>query len=156
MNTITFDGNCPQCKLYDELHQMRKNDKFWECPNCSLQILIEKENASILRFRGSGDLKMNFKGYSGVVPMQETGIDTYSNGVQILTSKYLIEYLLFKVEQKPKYSIDNLKNTYEDYRFRGMDAEPYLIQSHHFRIDFDNEEIEDILGLRDKDRNLSN
>lgn len=155
MKTINFEGNCPQCKLYDEMHQMRENEKFWECPHCALQILVENNNASILRFRGSGDLKMNYKSYSGSVPMQETGLDSYPNDVQILTSKHLIEYLLLKVEQKPKYSIDNLIETYEDYKFKGMNSEPYLYQSHHFKIDFENEEIEDILNLRDKERNLS-
>jgi len=155
MKTISFTGKCPQCSLYDEEYYMKENEKFWECPNCNLQILIENNTASIFRHRGKGNFKLSLKKYNGEVPYQEVGFDSYPNGKQILNEKHLIEYLLNTVDQKPKYSIDKLIDTYENYKFKNGSIEEYQDQSHYFKIDFDNEEIEEILDLRDKSQKLS-
>ena len=141
MKTISFTGICPQCTLYDEQHFMRENGKFWECPNCNLQILIENNAASIFRHRGKGFFKLNNNKFNGNVPFQEVGSDSYPNGKQILVEKHLIEYLLNTVEQKPEYSIDKLIDTYENYKFKDGSKDEYLKQSLHFKIDFDNDEI---------------
>ena len=156
MKTISFTGICPQCTLYDEQHFMRENGKFWECPNCNLQILIENNAASIFRHRGKGIFKLNNNKFNGNAPFQEVGSDSYPNGKQILVEKHLIEYLLNTVEQKPVYSIDKLIDTYENYKFKNGSKDEYLKQSLHFKIDFDNDEIEETLGIRDKEQKLSN
>lgn len=156
MKTISFTGKCPQCELYDEDHDMRENDKNWECPSCNLQILVEQNHASIFRHRGYGRFKFHFKQFLGNLPYQEVGEDSHPTGRQILIKKHLIEYLLLKVDQKAKYSLDKLIDTYEAYRFNGGNANDYFIQSHKFHIDFDNAGIVEILALRDQEQKLSN
>lgn len=155
MKTISFTGVCPQCSLYDEHILMRENSKFWECPSCSLQILVENDHASILRHRGKGDLRFNHNIFKGNIPFQEVAADSYPNDVEILIEKHLIEYLLLKVDQKEKYSVDNLIDSYEDFRFNGKKSEDYQRQSAHFNIDFDNEEMVEIMQLRDENKNIS-
>lgn len=156
METLSFTGKCPQCELYNEASYMGENDKNWECPSCNLQILIEQNNASIFRHRGNGNFKHSVNKFKGDIPYQEVGIDSYPNGTAITTREQLLKYLLLQVDQKPKYSIDRLIDVYENYKFKGESIDDYLEQSFHFRIDFDNEEMVEILQLRDKKQQLSN
>ena len=156
MKTISFTGKCPQCELYDEEHYMRENDKNWECPNCNLMVLIEKDRASIFRHRGEGEFKFNFKNFSGNIPFQEVGEDSYANGTEILNEKHLIKYLLLKVNQKEKYSVDKLIDSYVNYKFNDGSEDEYLNQSTHFSIDFDDDSIIDNLKKRDQKQNLEN
>lgn len=155
MKTISFTGTCPQCSLYDEEHFMLENNKFWECPNCNLQILVEKDGASIFRYRGEGIFKFNNNKFKGNVPYQEVGLDNYPNGTQILIDKHLVEYLLNSVEQKPKYSIDILIDSYIEYKFNNGSAREYLEQVLHHKFDFDSKDIIEILRVRDNEKNYS-
>lgn len=155
MGNSRFDGPCPQCLLYKEEHLMRGNSKFWECPNCNLQILVENDKASVLRHRGEGVFLYNDDRFQGKVGLQEVGEDSYPNGIDITTEAELVKYLLLKVQQKEKYSIDSLIDSYVSYRFQKGSKDPYLVQSAHFKIDFDNRETEGILSLRDYQNKLS-
>lgn len=155
MKQITFTGQCPQCELYNEVHAMRENDKNWECPSCNLQILIENNKASIFRHRGKGRFKYNLNSFQGNLPYQEVGTDSYPTNTDILTEPHLIKYLLLKVDQKPKYSVDRLIDAYENYRFNDGSKEEYLQQSNVLNIDFDSELTQDLLAMRDKNQNLS-
>lgn len=155
MENIKFDGTCPQCLLYNEEHLMRANNKFWECPNCNLQILVENDKASVFHHRGEGMFLYNDDRFKGKVGLQEVGEDSYPNGIDITTEAELVKYLLLKVQQKEKYSIDNLIDSYVSYRFQGGSIDQYLVQSNHFKINFDDNEIEAILSLRDYHNKLS-
>lgn len=156
MENLSFTGKCPQCELYNEASYMRENDKNWECPSCNLQILVEQNTASIFRHRGKGNFKYSVNKFKGDLPYQEVGIDSYPNGAAITNNEDLIRYLLLKVDQKEKYSIDRLIETYENYKFSEGSFEEYQEQSLHFSIDFDNEDMVEILQLRDKEQKLSN
>lgn len=155
MKTLLFTGYCPQCELYEENYHMWDNGRFWECPLCALQIHIENDKASIFRHRGNHHFPFNYKEYTGKVPFQEVGEDSYPNGIEIHTQPHLIEYLLKSVFQKPYYSIDNLIDYYTDFKLDIGSANKYLDQSHHFQIDFENEDIVGKLQERDKQKNYS-
>lgn len=155
MKSISFTGECPQCELYEEYYLMQDNGKFWECPSCSLQILIEGKYASILRHRGNHQFKFNFKEFKGNFPYQEVDLDSYPNGKQIVIKPQLIEYLLKKVLQKPYYSIDNLIDTYILYKLKIGSKTRYQEQASHFNVDFENIEILEILRKRDQLKDFS-
>lgn len=149
MKTTFFLGQCPQCLLYGEEHLMRENDKYWECPQCSLQIGIENNRAIIFRHRGNGNFKLSLNQPKGNIPFQEVDEMSFPNGVDILRERQLIAYLMLRVEQQPKYSLGKLIDTYADFKFAGGTKDLYLEQSYYFRIDFDNSSIVDVLAVRD-------
>lgn len=155
MKTIIFNGNCPQCELYDEHYKMWDNGKHWECASCSLQIQIDGDYASILRHRGNEHFIFNYKEFKGTKEFQEVDEDSYPNGNQIITKPHLIEYLLKQVAQKPYYSIDNLIDSYVQYILKIGNKKFYQEQVHHFNIDFENEEILKVLKEKDKSKNYS-
>jgi len=155
MKTISFNGDCPQCELYEEYYKMWDNGKHWECPSCSLQINIDGESASILRHRGNNHFKFNYKEFNGQLSFQEVDAASYPNDTQILLKPQLIEYLLKKVLQKPYFSIDNFIDSYVCYILETESKELYFEQSNHFNIDFEDEEIRNILKKRDHAKNYS-
>jgi hypothetical protein len=56
MNQLMSNGNCPQCELSGEKHQVYLNrGDLWECPKCHLQLQsIETEFLEIGKERGNG------------------------------------------------------------------------------------------------------
>ena len=55
---ILFDGYCPESFLNGKMGEMKlNNNDFWESIETGLQIAISEPFATILRWRGKGDLK---------------------------------------------------------------------------------------------------
>lgn len=154
MKSIIFSGQCPQCQMTNNDVEMRQNNiPFWECPKCELQIIIEKENAVILRHRGEGNFKYNLLKFNLDCILGETSSDGYSNGIEILDFAHLENYLEKKVEKSKEFSFSKLIDNYISYKFENQSKENYNIQSEYFKIDFDDNSIEEKLIERDKNRN---
>lgn len=153
MKTIMFTGNCPQCLLDNKEINMRQNHiPFWECPDCQLQILIEKDTALILRNRGNQFLENNLKTFKGNVFLEETLEDGYSSGILILSDKHLKKYLTTSVESIAEFSFHKLVDSYVNYKFNQASKEPYQKQSQYFKIDFEDSSILKKLEQRDFDK----
>lgn len=154
MKSIIFSGECPQCQLSNNNVDMRQNNiPFWECPKCELQIIVENGNAVILRHRGEGNFKYNNFKFKLDCILEETSSDGYSNGIEILDFGHLENYLKTKVDRSKEYTIEKLIDNYVTYKFQNQPKENYIIQSEHFKIDFDDNSIEDELIERDRNRN---
>jgi len=59
MESLTSNGECPQCKLNGKIVSIVLNHlDYWECPDCKLQLQsIADIYLGILENRGSGALK---------------------------------------------------------------------------------------------------
>ena len=154
MKSIIFSGQCPQCQMANNDVEMRQNNfPFWECPKCELQIIIEKGNAVILRHRGEGNFKYNLLKFNSDYVLGETDSDGYSNGIEILDFEHLENYLETKVQHPKEFSFAKLTDNYVNYKFENQSKENYIIQSEHFKIDFEDNSIEEELIKRDRNRN---
>ncbi len=155
MKTISFTGICPQCELYEEIYDMMYNDKHWECPSCSLLVHEEQGKALIFKHRGTNEFSFKHQEFKSNLKFSEVDEYSYSNDADILTKPHLIEYLLKEVAQKPYYSIDNLIDTYANYKLGIGSENLYTQQAVHFNIDFEDESIIELLKQRDKLKNYS-
>lgn len=152
-NTI-FSGKCPQCQLLNENVEMRQNNyQFWECPKCELQILVEDEKALILRNRGEGEFVYNLIHFNRKCVLVETDPHSYPNGKEFIDTVHLEKYLKNKVEQSPTFSYTNLINSYVNYKFDGQSEDNYIKQSEYFKINFEDDSIQEKLIERDSKRN---
>ncbi|OYU85465.1 MAG: hypothetical protein CFE24_01910 [Flavobacterium sp. BFFFF2] len=137
----------------NEVEMRQNNIPFWECPNCELQIIIEKGNAVILRHRGEGDFKYNLLKFNLDCVLEETDSDGYSTGIEILDFEHLENYLETKVQHPKEFSFAKLIDNYVNYKFENQSKENYIIQSEHFKIDFEDNSIIEELIKRDRNRN---
>ena len=154
MKSIIFSGQCPQCQMVNNNVEMRQNNiPFWECPKCELQIIIEKSNAVILRHRGEGNFKYNLLKFNLDCVLEETNSNGYSNGIEILDFEHLENYLEKKVQKSKEFSFTKLIDNYVNYKFENQSKENYIIQSEHYKIDFEDNSIEEKLIERDRNRN---
>ena len=155
MNIYLFNGQCPECKLNEVDMQMRLNfQEIWECPACQLQVLIESDNAPILRYRGKGDFQIKPSILKKHYRLEETRKDSYRNGKKITTADELKDFLA-KVEPQNEFSMLKLIDAYTQYKFNDKSKEPYKKQTKHFNIDFEDFEILDVLQIRDKTNSIN-
>ena len=154
MESILFSGQCPQCQLTENTVYMRQNNiPFWECPKCTLQILIENGNAVILRHRGKGNFEYNHVKFSNDCILEESDSHGYRNGIEILEFEHLEKFLNNEVQPSEKFTFNKLIDNFVDYKFNNQSKENYIEQSEYFKIDFEDCSIEEKLMERDKQRN---
>lgn len=153
MKSILFSGQCPQCQILNDKVDMRQNNiPFWECPKCELQILIENENALILRHRGKGEFNYNLLKFDRDCVLEETNSNGYRNGKKILDFNHLEKYLENKVHRSEEFTFTKLIDNYVNYKFANQSKQSYIKQSEHFKIDFEDISIVEKLTERDEQR----
>lgn len=154
MKSILFSGKCPQCQLSNDNVDMRQNNyPFWECPKCALQILVENEKALILRNRGKGEFIYNLIKFNRECVLAETDYHSYPNGKEILDTIHLEKYIKSKVQQSEEFTFTKLMDSYVNYKFDNKPEDNYRKQSEYFKIDFDDNSIQEKLENRDRERN---
>lgn len=159
MQTFLNDGYCPECQLNDEDIALQLNrDDFWECPKSHLQLAVYGINAVVLKFRGVAQFRNEItKGPDHIDGAILTGAknDTIlSNDVLFNSETEFRDYLENEVEAKLEFTLQNLVDTYTNYKFGNPftfenSSLPYKRQSKHFKIDFENKNILKKLEVRD-------
>lgn len=67
IDQMFFDGHCPESYLDGKVVEMKlNNDDFWESLETGLQIAISQPFATILNWRGNGDLRRSSKNCSNI------------------------------------------------------------------------------------------
>lgn len=151
MINVIFSGECPQCLLVNHDVVMQQNSiPFWECPECQLQILIEKENALIMRNRGKGYFENNLKSFDRNCILEETKKDSYPSGKLILDLAHLEKYIKNKVQPVAEFTYTKLIDSFVNYKYNNQPIDDYLRQSEYFKINFEDANIEKILIERDR------
>ncbi len=154
MKSILFSGHCPQCQLLNHSVDMRQNNHlFLECPKCDLQILIENEKALILQHRGKGRFVYKIKIFKREYVLAEADASSYPNGKEIIDTTHLEKYLKDKVQQSEEFTYTKLIDSFVNYQFDNQPEDNYRKQSEHFKIDFEDNSIQEKLIERDKNRN---
>lgn len=155
--SIFFTGKCPNCQRNRglETEMVLNNKNFWECPKCNLQILIENNLASIFRHRGINDFKYSDHKFNNEIIFQEVDEQSYGNHILIIDNQHLSAYLKYSVEPEKLYSIDNLIESYVDFKFREKSNREYEYQSKFYKIDFQNEVILEKLSKKDEELNTN-
>ncbi len=157
MSIPIFSGQCPQCESSNTEVNMRENNmKFWECPECHLQLLIENDKAVIFRSRGTSTFIYRESKLKSSHFFEETGEDSYRNQICINDYNHLKYYIEHSVSKPLKYSLINLIESFVSYKYKNDSKKKYLDQSDHFKIDFEDISIKEKLRNRDKERNYNN
>jgi hypothetical protein len=140
MEIITFNGQCPACKLQQVTIQMRYNicDEL-ECPACNLRIYDDgKKLALIHRFRGKNEFALKPAPYF-MSDRYFTGADlvydTYTNGCLLLHEHDLINYINEVHTKAYVNSIEVLIDSYIDAFFNDKNVEHYYLISELVGID---------------------
>lgn len=155
MEISMFNGKCPECDLNGNTEIMYRNFKdCFECPSCQLQIYPQDDLAYIFRFRGNSDFKLNFLKLKKELFFAEVSEDEELTGTIIISEEDLKEYLI-KIPSPNEFSVDKLIDAYVDFKFGNQPVEAYQKQSEHFKIDFEDETIQQQLKQRDLEKQIN-
>src|SRR5690606_32178652 len=94
MKSIIFSGECPECLIANKNITLYENERnIWECPKCHLQIIIEKDLATILRSRGNGSFLIHLKKFKLDCVLCEADENDYQTSTMILGFDHLENYI---------------------------------------------------------------
>ncbi len=118
---LYFDGYCPESLLKGQQVEMKLNeDDFWESEATGLQVSVFPPQAVILRWRGSGKLRVSSElasdVWSGLVmtgAQQEDGQEFFPDEQNILRNKFDLAWYIDEIAET-RAELDAAKLNFKD------------------------------------------
>jgi hypothetical protein len=136
---IYFDGYCPESMLKDKQVEMRLNeDDFWESESTGLQIAVNPPFATILRWRGKGNIRKSSNTASNTLvglvmtaAKKEDGQEILPDEENIINNKLELEWYLTGIYDS-KEEFDAAKFNPNDPAFEKQEKHLEKIKKENF------------------------